>query len=226
MDNRVVVTVIGIVSPLGLDVSTTWQGLVDGPSRISPLLIPAMIPNMDSGQVSIHLNAKGPNYTVASAGAGEGHSIGNDFVMGEGAAVLILESLDFARKQESPILAGLVGYGAMSDAYHITEPPEDGANIERAMRLAPQQASLIPRNIDCIKAHGTSTRLNDSIETRAIKSLFGEYTSKVPISANKSILGHLIGATGTISSVATVLTLKNTITPPMIISPCLCRAPW
>jgi len=366
MDNRVVVTGIGIVSPLGLDVSTTWQGLVDGksgvahitlfdtsdfdvkiaaevkdfdplryidrkrsrhtdrftqfavaasleaagnarlkidssngyevgviigsgmgglttlsrqfrvlydegPSRVSPFLIPTMISNIASGQVSIHLGAKGPNYNVASACASGGHAIANafnliregyaeviiaggseavitpiaiagfanmkalstrndspeqasrpfdagrnGFVMGEGAAVLILESLDFARKREAPILAELVGCGATSDAYHITEPPESGEHIERAMRLALQQANLPPKDIDCINAHGTSTRLNDAIETRAVKSLFGEHAYKVPISANKSMLGHLIGAAGAISSAAAVLTINNGVIPPTV----------
>lgn len=366
MDNRVVVTGIGIVSPLGLDVSTTWQGLVDGksgvdyitlfntsgfdvkiaaevkgfdplqyidrkrarhtdrftqfaiaasleaaagarlkidssngyevgviigsgigglttlsqqlevllkegPSRVSPFLIPTMISNIASGQVSIHLGAKGPNYNVASACASGGHAIGNafnlirqgcaeviiaggseavitpiaiagfanmkalstrnddpkkasrpfdaernGFVMGEGAAVLVLEGLDFARKREAPILAELVGCGATSDAYHITEPPESGEHIERAMRLALQQAHLTPRDIDCINAHGTSTRLNDAIETRAVKSLFGEHACKVSISANKSMLGHLIGAAGAISSAVAVLTINNGVIPPTV----------
>jgi len=349
MSKRVVVTGIGMVSPLGLDVSTTWQGLVDGksgvayitlfdtsdfdvkiaaevkdfdplqyidrkrarhtdrfaqfaitasleaaesarlkidsasgyevgviigsgmgglttlsqqykvlvdegPGKVSPFLVPTMISNMTSGQVSIILGAKGPNYNVSSACASGAHAIGNafnlirqgcaeviiaggseavitpiaiagfanmkalstrnndpkkasrpfdaernGFVMGEGAAVLILESLDFARKREAPILAELVGYGATADAYHFTEPPENGETIERAMRLALQQAHLNPGDIDCINAHGTSTRLNDATETRAIKSLFGDYAYKVPISANKSMLGHLKGAAGAIS---------------------------
>ena len=366
MDNRVVVTGMGIVSPLGLDVPTTWQGLVagksgvdyitlfdtsdfdvkiaaevkgfdplryidrkrvrhtdrfthfaiaasleaaesarlkidssngyevgviigsgmgglttlsrqlevlfdEGPSRVSPFLIPTMIPDMASGQVSIHIGAKGPNYGVSSACASGAHAIGsafgtirqgdaevmlaggseavitpiavadfanmkalstrnndpgkasrpfdagrNGFVVGEGAAVLVLECLDFALKRGAPILAELLGYGATADAYHFTEPPENGEHIERAMRLALQQAHLKPVDIDCINAHGTSTRLNDAIETRAIKSLFGEHAYKVPISANKSMLGHLIGAAGAISSAAAVLTINNGIIPPTI----------
>ena len=366
MDNRVVVTGIGIVSPLGLNAPTTWQALIagksgvdyitlfdtsdfdvriaaevkdfdplqyidrkrvrhtdrftqfaiaasleaagnarlkidssngyevgviigsgmgglttlsqqfrvlydEGPSRVSPFLIPTMISDMASGQVSIHIGAKGPNYSVSSACASGAHSIGsafttirqgdaevilaggseavitpigiagfsnmralstrnndpkkasrpfdvgrNGFVMGEGAAVLVLESLDFALKRGAPILAELVGYGATADAYHFTEPPESGENIERAMRLALRQARLRPEEIDCINAHGTSTRLNDAIETRAIKSLFGEYAYEVPISANKSMLGHLIGTAGAISSAVAVLIINNGIIPPTI----------
>jgi len=366
MENRVVVTGMGIISPLGLSVSSTWQGLItgksgvdcitlfdtrdfdvriaaevkgfdplryidhkqvrrtdrftqfaiaasleaaesarlridssngcevgviigsgmgglttlsqqltvlsnEGPSRVSPFLIPVMIPDMASGQVSIHIGAKGPNYGVVSACASGAHAIGsafttirqgdaevmlaggseavitpitvaafanmkalstrnddprkasrpfdagrNGFVMGEGAAVLVLENLDFALKRGSPILAELVGYAATADAYHFTGPPESGENIKRAMRLALQQAHLQPGDIDCINAHGTSTRLNDAIETRAIKSLFGEHAYKIPISANKSMLGHLIGAAGAISSAVAVLAINNGIIPPTI----------
>jgi len=138
------------------------------------------------------------------------------FVVGEGAAVLVLESLEFAQKRGVPILAEVAGYGATADAHHFTEPTENGENVERAMRLALQQAHLRSEEIDCINAHGTSTRLNDATETRAIKSLFGECVYKVPISANKSMLGHTIGAAGAISSAVAVLTIQNGIIPPTI----------
>jgi len=243
----------------------------EGPGRVSPFLIPVMIPDMASGQVSIRLGAKGPNYCVASACASGAHAIGDafnlirqdyaqvmvaggseaiitpiavagfsnmgalsrrngdpkkasrpfdaerdGFVMGEGAGVLVLESLESALKREAPILAEVIGYGATADAHHFTEPIENGENIERAMRLALQQAHLKPEDIDCINAHGTSTKLNDATETRAIKSLFGEHARRVPISANKSMLGHLIGGAGAISAVVTVLTIQNGIIPPTI----------
>ena len=366
MNNRVVVTGMGIISPLGLDVPSTWQGLIagksgvdyitlfdpsdfdvkiaaevkgfdpvqyidrkrarhtdrftqfaiaasleaaesarlridnsnghdvgvligngmgglstlsqqlkvlfnEGPGRVSPFLIPVMIPDMASGQVSIRLGAKGPNYCVASACASGAHAIGNaftiirqgdakvmvtggseavitpiavagfanmkalstrnndpkkasrpfdaqrdGFVMGEGSAVLVLESLEFALKRGALILAEVVGFSATADAHHLTEPTENGENIERAMRLALQQARLKPEEIDCINAHGTSTRLNDATETRAIKSLFGECAYKVPISANKSMLGHTIGASGAISAAVAVLTIRNGVIPPTI----------
>ena len=138
------------------------------------------------------------------------------FVVGEGAAVLILESLDFALKRGVPILAEVIGYGATAEAHHFTEPTENGENIERAMRWALQQAQLKPEDIDCINAHGTSTRLNDVTETRAIKSLMGEHARRVPISANKSMLGHAIGAAGAISAAAAVLTIRNGVIPPTI----------
>ena len=366
MNNRVVVTGIGIISPLGLDVPTTWQGLIvgksgvdyitlfdssdfdvkiaaevkgfdplqyidrkrvkhtdrftqfaiaasleavesarlridssngyevgviigsgmgglatlseqlkalfnEGASRVSPFLIPAMISDMASGQVSIRLGAKGPNYSVVSACASGAHAIGNaftiirqgdakvmlaggseavitpiaiagfsnmralstrnsnprkasrpfdaerdGFVMGEGAAVLVLEGLEFALKRGAPILAEVVGYGATADAYHFTEPDEKGENIERAMRLALRQAHLKPEEVDYINAHGTSTKLNDVTETKAIKSLFGEYAYKVPISSNKSMLGHTIGAAGAIEAAVSILAIQHGIIPPTI----------
>ena len=366
MNNRVVVTGIGIISPLGLDVLTTWQGLIvgrsgvdyitlfdpsdfdvkiaaevkgfdplqyidrkrarrmdrftqfaiaasleavesarlridssngyevgviigsgmgglatlseqlkvlfnEGPGRVSPFLIPVMIPDMASGQVSIRIGAKGPNYSVASACASGAHAIGDaftiirqgdaqvmlaggseavitpiavagfsnmralstrngdpkrasrpfdverdGFVMGEGAAVLVLESLEFALTRGAPILAEVVGYGATADAYHFTEPDEKGENIERAMRLALRQAHLKPEEVDYINAHGTSTKLNDVTETKAIKSLFGEYAYKVPISSNKSMLGHTIGAAGAIEAAVSILAIQHGIIPPTI----------
>lgn len=366
MNKRVVVTGVGVISPLGLDVPSTWQGLVagrsgvdfitlfdttefqvkiaaevkgfdplqyidrkrarhtdrftqfaiaasleavesarlridssngyevgviigsgmgglatlseqlkvlfnEGASRVNPFLIPVMIPDMASGQVSIRLGAKGPNYSVASACASGAHAIGDaltiirqgdaqvmlaggseaviipiavagfsnmralstrnsnprkasrpfdaerdGFVIGEGAAVLVLESLEFARRRRAPILAEVVGYGATADAYHFTEPDEKGENIERAMRLALRQAQLKPEDIDYINAHGTSTKLNDVTETRAIKSLFGEYAYKVPISANKSMLGHTIGAAGAVEAAVSILAIQNGIIPPTI----------
>lgn len=138
------------------------------------------------------------------------------FVMGEGAAVLVLESLEFALTRGVPILAEVVGYGATADAYHFTEPDEKGENIRRAMLLAIKQARLKPEEVDYINAHGTSTRLNDVTETKAIKSLFGEYAYKVPISSNKSMLGHTIGAAGAIEAVASVLAIQNGVIPPTI----------
>ena len=138
------------------------------------------------------------------------------FVMGEGAAILVLESLEFARRRGAPILAEVVGYGATADAYHFTEPDENGESIGQAMRLALRQANLEPEEIDYINAHGTSTRLNDVIETRAIKSVFGKHAYKVPISSPKSMLGHAIGAAGAIEAVLSVLAIRDGIIPPTI----------
>lgn len=267
---------IGVIIGSGMGGLTTLSEefkvlLSEGPSRISPFLIPIMIPDMASGQVSIRVGAKGPNYSVVSACASGAHAIGDcftmikhgyvqamlaggaeavitpiaiaafaamralstrnsepkkasrpfdaerdGFVMGEGAGVLVLENLEFAVKRGAPIMAEVVGYGATADAFHFTEPTRDGETIKRAMYLALRQAGLNPDGIEHINAHGTSTKLNDASETRAIKSLFGEYAFKVPITSNKSMIGHCIGAAGAIEAAISVMTMQNGIIPPTL----------
>ncbi len=136
------------------------------------------------------------------------------FVPAEGSAILILESLEHASKRGAPILAEVVGYGVTADAYHMVEPCEDGDGAARAMKLTIEDAGLRPSDIDYINAHGTSTPLNDSIETLAIKSALGEFANKVPISSTKSMIGHALGAAGALEAVACVKTLlENTIHP-------------
>ena len=136
--------------------------------------------------------------------------------MSEGAAVLVLESLDFALERGAPILAEIVGCGATGDAYHICEMPDDGEGAARAMRVALRQAGMEPEQIDYINAHGSSTRLNDKSETIAIKSVFGEHAYKVPISSTKSMLGHLMGAAGAIEALISVQAIQEGIIPPTI----------
>ncbi|WP_027187456.1 beta-ketoacyl-ACP synthase II [Desulfovibrio cuneatus] len=137
----------------------------------------------------------------------------NGFVMGEGAGMLFIESLESAKQRGATIYAELVGFGASGDAYHMTAPKEDGAGMAAAMRRAIQDAGLKPEDIDHINAHGTSTSLNDLCETRAIKTVFGERAYKIPITANKSQMGHLLGAAGGIESVISALTLHHGIIP-------------
>jgi 3-oxoacyl-[acyl-carrier-protein] synthase II len=138
------------------------------------------------------------------------------FVCAEGAAILVVESLEHARSRGAPILAELAGYGASSDAYHQVAPCEDGAGAVRAMSWALQDAGIRPEDVDYINAHGTSTVLNDVAETRAIKSLFGEHAYKVPISSTKSLIGHVLGGSGALESVACVMTLQDGIIHPTI----------
>jgi 3-oxoacyl-[acyl-carrier-protein] synthase II len=138
------------------------------------------------------------------------------FVIGEGSAILVLETLDFAKKRGAHILAEFIGYGASSDAYHITSPTESGEGAVRAMEMALRKAGIAPTEIDYINAHGTSTELNDRTETRAIKTVFGDYAYKVPISSTKSMTGHMIGAAGAIEAAICVLTIQNGIIPPTI----------
>ncbi len=366
MSNRVVVTGIGMISPLGLDVASTWEGLVSGrsgvdyitqfdpegfetkiaaevknfdpaqyldhkemrrmdrfvqfaaaaayqavgqarltidgtnaddigvvigvgfgglatllnqhlvflergPSRVSPLLVPMMIADMAGGQVSILFGAKGPNFCTTSSCASGSDAIGeafeiikrgdaqamitggseavinplavagfnsaralstrnhepqkasrpfdaerDGFVMGEGAAIMILESLSFATARGAPILAEVLGYGATGDAYHITQPSEGAEGGARAMRRALKQAGLAPGQIDYINAHGTSTPLNDKNETMAIKAVFGKEAYRIPVSSTKSMLGHLLGAAGAIEAAICVLTIQHGVIPPTI----------
>jgi 3-oxoacyl-[acyl-carrier-protein] synthase II len=242
-----------------------------GPGRVSPFLVPMMLPDMASGQLSIKLGAKGVNYSLVSACASGADAIGeaanmirrgdadaaiaggaeasiaplvvagfaaaraltscNDepakasrpfdarrdgFVIGEGAGVLLLEAEDEALARGAPILAELAGYGATSDAFHITSPDENGEGAARAMQLALKMAGLEPDDIDYVNAHGTSTPLNDKFETISLKRVFGEYAYSLPISSTKSMMGHLLGAAGSVEAAICVLALRHGIIPPTI----------
>src|SRR3989442_4705006 len=138
------------------------------------------------------------------------------FVMGEGAGMLILEDLEFARARGAKILAELVGYGTTVDAYHVTEPAPGGEGLVRAIRRALQKAGLRPDQVDYINAHGTSTPYNDRTETQAIKTCFGEYAYRVPISSSKSMTGHTVGASGAIEAVISIMTILTGIITPTI----------
>ncbi|MFH1825608.1 MAG: beta-ketoacyl-ACP synthase II [Candidatus Firestonebacteria bacterium] len=140
----------------------------------------------------------------------------NGFVIGEGAGIIILEELEHALKRGVPIYCELIGYGLSSDAYHITSPAPGGEGGALAMANAIKDANLKPEDIDYINAHGTSTLAGDISETDAIKKTFKEHSYKLAISANKSMIGHLLGAAGGVEGIATVLTIKNSIIPPTI----------
>ena len=138
------------------------------------------------------------------------------FVLAEGAAILILEEYDRAKKRGADIYAELLGYGATDDGYHITAPLPDGQGAAMAMRLAVADAGLVPEDIDYINAHGTGTELNDIAESAAIRSVFGERAYKIPVSSTKSCLGHMLGATGAIELIITVKVLNESVIPPTI----------
>ena len=242
-----------------------------GPSRVSPFLAPMMISDMAAAQVSITLGIKGLNLCTTSACSSSSDAIGvayelirrgdaeaalaggseaiinplgvtafsalkaistrNDapkeasrpfdaqrdgFVISEGACILILESLEHARKRGANILAEIIAYGATADAFHITQPDDKGEGAARAMQLALRKAGLTPSDIDYINAHGTSTPLNDKTETLAIKTVFGEQAHRVPVSSTKSMLGHLIGAAGAVEAAICIMAIQHGIIPPTI----------
>jgi 3-oxoacyl-[acyl-carrier-protein] synthase II len=243
----------------------------EGPRRVSPFMVPMILPDSAAGQIAIVFGMRGPNMAVVTACATGSNAIGeateiirrgaadvmiaggseagilpltiagfnvmeaisrrNDdpqgasrpfdldrdgFVMGEGAGVVVLESLDHARSRGAVPLAEVIGYGATNDAYHLSAPDPDGAGACACMRLAMSDAGVTPVDIDYLNAHGTSTRLNDASETAAIKTVMGEHAYRIPISSTKSMIGHLLGAAGAIEAILCVLALQEGILPPTI----------
>ena len=242
-----------------------------GPSRISPFLVPMMLSDMASGQVSMMLGTKGPNFSTVSACSSAADSIGqamlmirrgdadivmaggteaaicpigiagfnachalstnnenptkasrpfdaerDGFVLGEGTGILILESEEHALKRGASILCELSGYGATSDAHHVTQPHPEGEGAARAMTLAMKDAKVEKEKVAYINAHGTSTPLNDKFETIAIKRAFGDHAKKLKVSSTKSMTGHLLGAAGGIEAAFTVMAINEKVVPPTI----------
>ncbi|MFP3896697.1 MAG: beta-ketoacyl-ACP synthase II [Anaerolineales bacterium] len=240
-----------------------------GADRISPFLIPMILPETAASMVAIEFGLKGPNMAMTSACATSANTVGeayemirrgdadaavcggteagvvplsvcgfaamraistrNDeperasrpfdrdrdgFIVGEGAGILLLESLEHALERGATIHAELVGYATNDDAYHITAPQEDGKGAAACMRQAMDAANFVPQDIDYINAHGTSTPLNDVTETKAIKKALGERAYDIPISSTKSMTGHLLGATGATECIFCVKTLNEGTVPP------------
>ncbi|MBN1862337.1 MAG: beta-ketoacyl-ACP synthase II [Dehalococcoidales bacterium] len=138
------------------------------------------------------------------------------FVLGEGAAIMVLEDADYARERGAPILAEVIGYSATSDSFHLTQPSPDGEGAARSLRLALKRAGITPDDIDYVNAHGTATLLNDRAETRAMKSVLGERAYRVPVSGSKSQTGHLLGASGSLEAVICVLAMNHDVVPPTL----------
>lgn len=267
---------IGVLIGSGIGGIETFENqhrtlLERGPDRVSPFFIPMMISNMASGQISIKLGLRGPNFTTVSACTSSANAIGeglrllqhgdadiilaggteatvtelamagfcamkamstrnqepqkasrpfdrdrDGFVMGEGAAVLVLEREDFARRRGAPVRCELAGYGATADAHHITSPVPDGDGAVRAMRAALEDAGMAPEEVLYINAHGTSTLPNDRTETIAVKRTFGEHARKLMLASTKSMTGHLLGAAGALEAAVCVLTIQRGVVPPTI----------
>ena len=245
--------------------------LARGPRWISPFFVPAMVVNLAGGNVSIRLNARGPNTAPATACAAGSHAIGdafrlirfgyadamvaggseatitpmciggfarmralstrNDeperasrpfdrgrdgFVVGEGAGIVILEEATRALERGAVPYAEVVGYGMSGDAFHITAPAADGNGAVRVMRAALAEAGASPDTVDAVNAHGTSTPLNDRIETRAIREVFGDHADRMLVNSTKSMTGHLLGGAGGLEAGISCLTLRHQLVPPTI----------
>ena len=241
-----------------------------GATKVSPFLIPMMLPDMASGNVSMKLGAKGVNFSPVTACATGSDSIGmaynlikngdidmaiaggaeaaicpiavagffacralstnpdpktacrpfdkdrDGFILGEGAGLLFLESFEHADARNANILAEVIGYGATSDAFHITQPSPGGEGAARAMNIALSDAEISYDAVDYVNAHGTSTPLNDKFETLSMKSVFNDYANKIPISSTKSMTGHLLGAAGGVEAVLCVQSISDGVVPPTI----------
>lgn len=242
-----------------------------GPDRVSPFLIPMMIPDSVAGNLAIRVGARGPNMSMATACATGTNALGeaaetirrgaadvmiagaseaainslafagmntmtalstrNDdylhasrpfdknrdgFMMGEGAGVLILESLEYAQARGANIICEFLGYGTSDDAHHISAPADNGAGAALSMKWALEDANFKPTDIHYINAHGTSTQLNDKSETAAIKTVFGEQAYNIPISSTKSMTGHLLGASGAVEAIIGAMTILNGVIPATI----------
>lgn len=254
-----------------LTLSEQFNVLLDkGATKVSPFLIPMMLPDMAAGRVSMKLGAKGINFSPVTACASGTDAIGqaaelikkgsidiaiaggaeaaicpialagfnsckalsnnedpntasrpfdlnrDGFILGEGAGLILLENFEHARLRNANIIAELVGYGASSDAFHITQPSPKGEGAARAMNLALQDAKIEAGKIDYINAHGTSTPLNDKFETMSIKTVFPDNAKNIPVSSTKSMTGHLLGAAGGVEAVFCIKAIEDSTAPPTI----------
>jgi 3-oxoacyl-[acyl-carrier-protein] synthase II len=267
---------VGVMIGTGIGGITSVQNGIDdlikkGPDKLSPFIVTMMLPNMGSGQVSIMLNARGPNIATTTACSSGSDAIGmaaeslkrgeadiiftggaeapicelgvggflaaralslnneepqkasrpfdldrDGFVMGEGAGTLVLETAEHAKKRGVRVWAEFSGYANVGDAYHVTQPAEGGVGAARAMLTAIERAGVSPSDIDYVNAHGTSTPINDKNETLAIKKVFGERAYEVPISSTKSMIGHLMGASGAVEAIACIKSINDGVVHPTI----------
>src|SRR6266403_1812215 len=279
-DRRVVITGLGVISPVGNDLETFWKCLKEGKSGIGRITafdisqydckIAGEVRNFDPKQVFknpkdvrrtdrfVHLAMAAAKMSIGEswrmikfgdadiflAGGSEASVVElglagfsamralsrrNDqperasrpfdrardgFVMSEGAGICVVEELEHAKKRGAKIYCELTGYGLSSDAYHMTAPPDDGEGAARAMKLALEHARISPDQVDYINAHATSTDIGDICETRAIKTVFGDFAKKFTISSTKSMTGHLLGGAGGVEMAACALAIRDSVIPP------------
>jgi len=261
-------TGMGGISTVGAEAQTLSAR---GAGRISPFMVPMMLPDTAAGQIALHFGLRGPNLAVSAACASSTNAIGeaaemirrgaadvmlsggaeaaltplimagfanmgtlstkstdphsasrpfdkqrDGFVAAEGAAVLVLEDAAHATARGAQILGEVLGYGLTNDAFHMTAPASDGASAARCMQLALDNAGLLARDIDYLNAHGTSTILNDNMETLAIKKVFGESAPNLAVSSTKSMHGHLLGAAGALEACIAVQAILHAMLPPTI----------
>ena len=266
----------GVVIGSGIGGMQTYEDncslyLTKGPDRVSPFFVPMFIPDIAAGLVSIRYGLKGPNYATVSACASSAHAIGesfnmirhgtadamvsggsegaitgltvaafanmkalssrNDspetasrpfdkdrdgFVLGDGGAMVVLESLEHAERRGAQILGEVLGYGLSADASHITSPAEHGEGAQRAMRSALQDGQIDLKDVGYINAHGTSTPQGDVAETEAVKAVFGDQARKLIFGSTKSMTGHLLGGAGALEFVVSLLTSTCGVVPPTI----------
>jgi 3-oxoacyl-[acyl-carrier-protein] synthase II len=260
---------VGVIAGSGIGGLGTMEEqkevlMTRGPSRMSPFFIPKLMMNALSGEISIDLGLKGPNWVTASACASASHGLGtalrtlrsgeadiilsggseatvvplgiggfcalramstrNDdperasrpfdkdrdgFVMGEGAAFLVLETLEHAKARGAKIYCEFAGFGATADAHHITAPAENAEGAQRSMKLALRDAGMNLGEVDYINAHGTSTPINDPNESAAVRAVFGDDASRLWVNSTKSMLGHLLGASGAMEAAVSTLSLHH-----------------
>ncbi len=269
---RIGVVVGSGIGGIGTILDTDRVVREQGPRRVSPFAVPMMLADTAPGQIAIQYNFRGPNWALVAACASGANAIGeaaavirrgaadvmvtggsdaalvrtaigafinmgaltpdwneeptracrpfdskrSGFVASEGAGMLVVEEYEYARRRGAPILAELLGYGASADAFHITAPAEEGAGAVQSMQAALADAGLEPEAVNYLNAHGTSTPLNDKNETAAIKTVFGEYAYRMPVSSTKSTTGHLLGAAGALEAILCVLVIREGIIPPTI----------
>ncbi|MHC4077893.1 MAG: beta-ketoacyl-ACP synthase II [Planctomycetota bacterium] len=242
-----------------------------GPGRVSPFFIPKLMSNAIAGQAAIRFGLEGTSFVTSSACASSGHALGmalrsiqsgesdmvlsggaeaattelslagfcslralsqrNDdpqrasrpfdrdrdgFVMAEGAAVLILEELEHAKARGADFVVEFCGYGSTDDAFHITAPEENGVGPIRAIQMALDDGGLQPEDVLYVNAHGTSTELNDKVETKAIRTVFGDHADRLLVSSTKSMIGHALGASGALEAAACALAIQHGVLPPTI----------